>query len=181
MGLARFHDNCRCAGIEVKDDSQLPRINRELAEAWRASGNETAFKKELQARWIGAWPRRITNPGVKVPKHEAITHESLAQAGRKLENQAPSNIEGSKTPDIYLDGVLTEVKAPEGNSKGTVVQLIFEGRKQAIHNVIDLHRADMTNEEALRQNDYVMRRFPELDSVLLVTHEGKFVERRRYD
>lgn len=178
--LARFHDNCRCVGIEVKDDSQLPRINRELAEVWRASGNETAFKKELHARWIGAWPRRITNPGVKVRKHEATTHEALARAGWRLEIRAPSNIEGSKTADIYLDGVLTEIKAPEGNSKGTVVQLIREGRKQASHIVIDLHRTDMANEEALRQIDYAMRRYPEVDSVLLVTHEGKFVERRRH-
>lgn len=29
-----YHDNCRCVGIEVKNDDELPRINRDLEELW---------------------------------------------------------------------------------------------------------------------------------------------------
>ncbi|WP_126363835.1 VG15 protein [Corynebacterium kutscheri] len=30
----RYHDNCRCLAIEVKNKSQLPRLNRDLADLW---------------------------------------------------------------------------------------------------------------------------------------------------
>ncbi|QDZ42215.1 hypothetical protein [Corynebacterium sp. sy039] len=39
--LGGYHDNCRCVGIEVADDEQLPRINRELRDVWRVSGSRT--------------------------------------------------------------------------------------------------------------------------------------------
>lgn len=32
-----YHDNCRCVGIEVKSDDELPRINRELHDLWHSS------------------------------------------------------------------------------------------------------------------------------------------------
>lgn len=50
IGLTRFHDNCRCVGIEVKNDSQLPRINRDLETLWKKAGNETAFNALIDER-----------------------------------------------------------------------------------------------------------------------------------
>lgn len=38
--LGRYHDNCRCLAIEVKDDSDLPRINRDLAELSQTLNDE---------------------------------------------------------------------------------------------------------------------------------------------
>ncbi|MCG7439539.1 hypothetical protein [Corynebacterium freneyi] len=46
----KFHDNCRCLGIEVTRPSDLPRINRELGELWRQAGDEEAFKHALHER-----------------------------------------------------------------------------------------------------------------------------------
>ncbi len=50
VGLARFHDNCRCVGIEVKDDSQLPKINRDLQKLWRKAGSESEFNALINKR-----------------------------------------------------------------------------------------------------------------------------------
>lgn len=34
--MTGYHDNCRCVGIEVRtDESDLPRLNRELRQAWK--------------------------------------------------------------------------------------------------------------------------------------------------
>lgn len=30
----KFHDNCRCIGIEVKSDKDLPQLNKDLAREW---------------------------------------------------------------------------------------------------------------------------------------------------
>lgn len=35
-----YHDNCRCVGIEVKNDDELPRINRELHDLWQATSKK---------------------------------------------------------------------------------------------------------------------------------------------
>lgn len=176
----KFHDNCRCLGIEVTRPSDLPRINQELGELWRSTGNEAAFKSALESRRSGSWAHRITNKhAVKVKAHEQVTYETLARAGRRVEIRAASTVEGQKSADLYLDGILTEVKAPEGKGKGTVVQLVREGRKQAKNIVIDLHRTEMSDEEALRQVDEAMGRYSDVESVLLITHEHEFIERRR--
>lgn len=49
----RFHDNCRCLGIECRrDGSNLPRINRDLHQLWHASdsSNQADFRLALNTR-----------------------------------------------------------------------------------------------------------------------------------
>lgn len=46
--LERYHDNCRCLGIEVKNDADLPRINQELMELSKALNHEFGGKAEVQ-------------------------------------------------------------------------------------------------------------------------------------
>lgn len=46
-----YHDRCRCVGIEVKDDAQLPRINRDLRDFWEQSAKRNGgslSNKEFQ-------------------------------------------------------------------------------------------------------------------------------------
>lgn len=46
-----FHDNCRCVGIEVKSDDELPRINRDLHELWQSTSKKigvTPTSKQFQ-------------------------------------------------------------------------------------------------------------------------------------
>ena len=46
-----FHDNCRCVGIEVKSDDELPRINRDLHELWQSTRKKigvTPTSKQFQ-------------------------------------------------------------------------------------------------------------------------------------
>lgn len=47
-----YHDNCRCVGVEVKSDADLPRINRELHELWQSSrvDNHRDFELALKTR-----------------------------------------------------------------------------------------------------------------------------------
>lgn len=50
-----YHDRCRCVGIEVKDDTQLPRINRDLRDFWKQSAKRNGgslSNKEFQEALI---------------------------------------------------------------------------------------------------------------------------------
>lgn len=69
----KFHDHCRCLGIEVKrDGSDLPRINRDLEQLWGDSESSTQadFEKALWARKLNGgplWPelKTVTVPAYK--------------------------------------------------------------------------------------------------------------------
>lgn len=75
--VAKYHDNCRCLGIEVSDGAPLPLINRQLQGAW-----ESATKG--QSDQFGAWQEYLRNrrlaardvvefpeiPGLKPPKYK---------------------------------------------------------------------------------------------------------------
>lgn len=47
--LDRYHDGCRCVGIEVKEDmSDLPQINKDLEKLWKRNPSEEGFKRTIQ-------------------------------------------------------------------------------------------------------------------------------------
>ncbi|QMV85185.1 hypothetical protein HW450_12855 [Corynebacterium hindlerae] len=78
--MKRYHDNCRCLGIEVKrDGSDLPKINRELEKAWgqamRAGSEGTDFQKwatYIEDRRLAAMEavKFPEIPGLKMPKYQ---------------------------------------------------------------------------------------------------------------
>lgn len=74
--VAKYHDNCRCLGIEVSDGNPLPLINRQLQGAWESAikGQSDQFGawqeylrgRREQARRGPLWPRLKS---VTVPKY----------------------------------------------------------------------------------------------------------------
>lgn len=43
----RFHDHCRCIGMEVSDSAPLPSVNRELEEAWQEATTNSVDQAEM--------------------------------------------------------------------------------------------------------------------------------------
>ena len=44
-----YHDGCRCLGVEIRDDSELPQINRDLEKAYREKTGPFAPKEDKDA------------------------------------------------------------------------------------------------------------------------------------
>ncbi|MGV0391494.1 VG15 protein [Corynebacterium phoceense] len=53
--VRRYHDNCRCLAIEVKEDSDLPQINRDLAQL-----SQTLNKEFGRSATVNDWRQCIT-------------------------------------------------------------------------------------------------------------------------
>ena len=53
--MGKYHDNCRCLGIEVKTDADLPRINRDLMEL-----SQTMNKEFGRSATMNDWRQCIT-------------------------------------------------------------------------------------------------------------------------
>lgn len=91
-----YHDNCRCVGIEVKSDADLPRINRELHDLWQATSKklgDTPTDRQFQEalgryqnrtpEWIPFGSRRVrATPRLsRGPKASVKTIEELEAKG----------------------------------------------------------------------------------------------------
>nr|WP_234914993.1 hypothetical protein [Corynebacterium diphtheriae] len=94
-----------------------------------------------------------------------------------VELKPVSGRSGVKTADAVIDGVECEIKAPEGNGRNTVRDLLREGSKQAGNLIVDLHRTEMTTEDALRQIEQAMSRYNRIEEVLLITHDRQLIRR----
>ncbi|MGJ4168891.1 hypothetical protein ACN4DR_09800 [Corynebacterium macclintockiae] len=70
--VKRYHDNCRCLGIEVSKGSPLPTINQQLQSAWKTatkgkSDQEKAWKEYLGER------RELARRGPLWPPLKTVT------------------------------------------------------------------------------------------------------------
>lgn len=81
--MRRYHDNCRCLGIEVKRESDLPRINRDLNEQWRRLGKEVGGHPGLK-EWRRMLVARREQAGgtVRWPKLQYCTVPKYRRNGK---------------------------------------------------------------------------------------------------
>lgn len=198
----RYHDGCDCIPVLVVDGE--PWEGQAEAEAlysrWREITWENGriapnqFKKWQQAVSAGQidaklysplggqtsdWQSLITFNGVKPKQHELITYQFLAQRGHKVELNPVSAKEKVKSPDAWIDGVLTEIKAPLGRGPETVYQLVRKGSKQSENMIIDLHRTELTLDEAIAQVDRAQARYDRVQEVIIISQDNKVVRRKR--
>lgn len=98
----RFHDNCRCIGVEVSDSAPLPRLNEELESAWKKAMKGGGSQGEVYRKWENFLQRRSKIlqsqvvfppvPGVETPTYR---HATSIKGRAKL-----------------ADGSFTEVEVP---------------------------------------------------------------------
>lgn len=111
--IAKYHDNCRCLGIEVSDGNPLPKINQQLHSAWdsatRGKSNQFGAWQEYlsnrreQAQRGPLWPSLRT---VTVPKYRG------APVSKAFHGEALPSLE--KMPGHILFGWRDRARKGEG-------------------------------------------------------------------
>lgn len=195
----RYHDGCDCIPVLVVKGK--PWFGQKQAEELYARWQETtwsngrpssnqweAWRRHVEAgnldvREYSPFTHRVKKTGslalngVKPHAHEMVTYRTLVNLGMSVELKPVSGRSGVKTADAVIDGVECEIKAPEGNGRNTVRDLLREGSKQAGNLIVDLHRTEMTTEDALRQIEQAMNRYNRIEEVLLITHDRQLIRR----
>lgn len=92
----------------------------------------------------------ITN-GVHLQTHEFHTVKILQQNGYDIELIPPSQISGVHLPDIMLNNIPWEIKAPAGNGKNTISHNINNALCQSENIIIDLIRCKIADEKAINE------------------------------
>ncbi|TXS79390.1 hypothetical protein CHU72_08470 [Corynebacterium sp. LK12] len=119
-----YHDNCRCVGVEVKSDADLPRINRELHELWQATGKklgETPTDRQFQEALL-----RYRNRTPDWVPFEAIRIKEKPQHQRGMHP-------GVKTiPDLEKHALVESVSTLPGTKRSKREQQVYENEQSVI-------------------------------------------------
>lgn len=92
----------------------------------------------------------ITN-GVHLQTHEFHTVNVLIHNGFNVELIPPSQIPGVHLPDIMLNNLPREIKAPDGGSRNTIRHNLQNALRQSSNIIIDLFRCKLTDDKAIAE------------------------------
>ena len=119
-----------------------------------------------------------TNPAT----HEWGTIITLLKHGHEIRIRRLGEEEKKTSPDIVLDGVITEMKAPDGGGKNTIYNNMREAKKNfaslmpiKIQVVIDGARLQLTDEQVRAdiKKNLGGPRFSEFDRIIYINHNGE--------
>jgi hypothetical protein len=118
---------------------------------------------------------KIIPNGVLLRTHEFNTVVFLTECGFDVEFIPPKQAQGSKTPDIKMNGLKWEMKSPTKNGKHTLDRAMKAGLKQSDNLIFDLRRISNTGKKATLklQKDFATTK--KWRRLIIITKEKKLL------
>lgn len=109
-------------------------------------------------------------------KTAELFFKTLLLAGYDIKLLPPVQGKGIKTPDLTIDGVAWEMKAPTGDGKRTVQNTLIRAGKQAENIIIDLRRSKMSEDRAIKEfvKEFTMSK--KLKKLKIITKVGEILD-----
>ena len=121
----------------------------------------------------------ITND-VTLQPHELATVEFLVgRYGKMISLIVPSYTPHNRNPDFMMDGVLWEMKSPQGRESRTLERAFKNAAKQSKNIVIDLRRMTLDTRSALRLLGKRFNLSRHVKRLRIITKEEKVVDFRK--
>ena len=119
---------------------------------------------------------KITPNGVVLKTHENATVVFLTELGYDISCIPKSNVKGIHTPDIEMDGLKWEMKAPIGEGNQLMKNTIQKALKQSPNVVVDLRRTKRHQTKCLRELEKQFLNSKLLKRLKVITKTGKVVD-----
>ena len=119
---------------------------------------------------------KIIPNGVVLKTHEISTVVFLTEQGFDVELIPRSNIKGLHTPDILLNNIKWEMKAPIGEGKYLVANTIQKAVKQSRNVIIDLRRTKRHQSKCLRELENEFKKSKSLKRLKIITKGEKTLD-----
>ena len=114
--------------------------------------------------------------GLYVQEHEWQTIKVLLQSGMNVELIRASQNKGDRTPDIYINKVPWEIKAPIGKGKNTIKHNLQYAEKQSPNVIIDLIRCGLPEEQAISKIKYEFSKLKSIKQLKIITKSRKILD-----
>jgi hypothetical protein len=123
---------------------------------------------------------KIVIPSSLLPElHELQTASFLANLGRDVEFLIPIDKDHIKTPDIKMDGILWEIKAPKGNSSRTVENNLRTALMQSKNLILDLRRSKLNEQKAISQVNKEFKLRKNITNLIVITKSRRLLDLKR--
>ena len=119
---------------------------------------------------------KITPNGVVLKTHENATAVFLTEQGFDVELIPASNIEGVHTPDIKMDGLKWEMKAPLGEGNQLMENTIQRALRQSQNIIIGLRHTKRHQTKCLRELEKQFLNKKGIKHLKVITKRGKTLD-----
>lgn len=119
---------------------------------------------------------KITPNGVVLKTHENATAVFLTEQGFDVELIPASNIEGVHTPDIKMDGLKWEMKAPLGEGNQLMENTTQRALRQSQNIIIDLRHTKRHQTKCLRELEKQFLNKKGIKRLKVITKSGKTLD-----
>ena len=126
--------------------------------------------------WVMKKKGKITPNGVVLKTHENATAVFLTEQGFDVELIPASNIEGVHTPDIKMDGLKWEMKAPLGEGNQLMENTIQRALRQSQNIIIDLRHTKRHQTKCLRELEKQFLNKKGIKHLKVITKSGKTLD-----
>ncbi|MDR1195402.1 MAG: hypothetical protein LBL00_02890 [Endomicrobium sp.] len=117
--------------------------------------------------------------GVNPEPHELETAKFFNKLGKDVTFIAPVYEKGAKTPDIRMDGLLWEIKAPKGNSSRTIENNLRAALRQSANLIIDLRRTKLSEQKAISQINREFKLRKNIVKLIIIKKNQKLLDIKR--
>lgn len=117
--------------------------------------------------------------GVILQRHEFDTVNFLVRMGKSIELLKPSFTPNNRMPDFLMDGIMWEMKSPQGKEPRTVEHAFKNAAKQSENIVIDLRRTKLTTSSAVKMLEKRFNLSRHVKRLLAITREENLVDFRK--
>lgn len=120
----------------------------------------------------------IIQPGANVWDHEIATAKALAAAGYNVTFIKASTIPHEKSPDILMNGLFWEIKAPEGSLMKRVEKNIRRALAQSCNVVFDCRRMKGLPDTAIERELRICAetRIKKLEHLIFINRKGVVID-----
>lgn len=108
-------------------------------------------------------------------KHELETANYFAALGKNVIFIRPSSIPNQHRPDIIMDGVEWEMKAPTGNGKRNIEYNFRKAISQSKNIIFDLRHAKIPEQLCISQLEKEFFKRPYLSKLYIIKKSGKLL------
>ena len=123
--------------------------------------------------------KTIVPKGAFPEKHELETAWFFNDIGKNIEFLVPVDKNRIKTPDIKMDGILWEIKAPKNKGKHTMQHAFRKALYQSKYVIFDLQRIKMSNDKAISELKQKFKIVKICKRLLIITKDKKLFDLKR--
>ena len=114
--------------------------------------------------------------GVILEAHELATVVFFTELGHDVELIPRSNIEGLHLPDIIMDDLKWEIKAPKGEGKWVIKNTVQKAKHQSENIIVDLRRIKLPQEKCITELNSHFKLAKRIKRMKIITKGGKLLE-----